>query len=86
MFIGKVVGKVWCSQQHDDLRGLRYVLVKDVTSSPSSERMLVVVDLIGVADGERALVVTGGTAAKLAKAAVDGAIVGIVDKAAELSD
>ena len=79
MIIARVVGKVWCAQQRKELKGLTLSVTRPDAADGAAGPLLVAVDLVGAAVGDRVLVVLGETAATLADASVDAAIAGIVE-------
>lgn len=84
MLIGQVIGQVVATQKNDKLRGAKLLLVQplDLRERPRGAAILAI-DSVDAGVGDRVLVVQEGRAAQLALgqgvAAVDAAIVGIVD-------
>lgn len=84
MQIGRVVGTVVSTQKNEKLEGAKLLLVQPLTLEGDARGVPVLaIDSVGAGVGERVLVVIEGKAAgdALGKkgAAVDAAIVGIVD-------
>jgi ethanolamine utilization protein EutN len=85
MQIGRVVGTVVATQKNRDLAGAKLLLVQPLTLDGQPRGVeLLTIDSVGAGVGERVLVVSEGKAAgeALGKrgAAVDAAIIGIVDR------
>ena len=84
MQIGRVVGTVVSTQKHQDLEGAKLLLVQPLTleGAPRGVEVLAI-DSVGAGVGETVLLVVEGRAAgeALGKkgAAVDAAIIGIID-------
>jgi ethanolamine utilization protein EutN len=84
MQIGRVVGTVVATQKNRKLEGAKLLLVQPLTleNEPRGTAVLAI-DSVGAGVGERVLVVMEGKAAGEAlrrkAAAVDAAIIGIVD-------
>jgi ethanolamine utilization protein EutN len=84
MQIGRVVGTVVSTQKNQDLAGAKLLLVQPLTleGTPRGVEVLAI-DSVGAGVGEKVLLVVEGRAAgeALGKkgAAVDAAIIGIVD-------
>ena len=84
MQIGRVVGTVVSTQKHRKLEGAKLLLVQPLTLAGEARgTAILAIDSVGAGVGERVLVVIEGKAAgdALGKkaAAVDAAIIGIVD-------
>ena len=84
MQIARVVGTVVATQKNRKLVGAKLLLVQPLTLEGESKGVaLIAIDAVGAGVGERVLVVIEGKAAGDAlgrkAAAVDAAIVGIVD-------
>lgn len=84
MQIGEVVGTVVSSHKNPKLEGAKLLLVQPLTLDGSPRGVaLLAIDAVGAGVGERVLVVMEGKAAGEAlgrkAAAVDAAIIGIVD-------
>ena len=84
MQIAQVVGTVVSTQKNRKLEGAKLLLVQPVTLEGSPRGVtLLAVDSVGAGVGERVLVVIEGKAAGEAlgrkAAAVDAAIIGIID-------
>lgn len=85
MQIGKVVGTVVSTQKNRKLEGAKLLLVQPVTLEGEPRGVAVLaIDSVGAGVGERVLLVIEGKAAGAAlgrkNAAVDAAIIGIVDR------
>lgn len=84
MLIGQVIGSVVATQKNDKLQGAKLLLVQplDLRRQPRGVAILAI-DSVDAGVGDRVLVVQEGRAAQLALgqgvAAVDAAIVGVVD-------
>ena len=90
MQIGRVVGTVVATQKHRKLEGAKLLLVQPLTLAGQPRGIAVLaIDSVGAGVGEKVLLVIEGKAAgdALGKkaAAVDAAIIGIVD-AVDYSD
>jgi ethanolamine utilization protein EutN len=84
MQIGEVVGTVVASQKNRKLEGAKLLLVQPLTLEGTHRGTpILAIDAVGAGVGERVLVVIEGKAAGDAlgrkAAAVDAAIIGIVD-------
>lgn len=84
MQIGEVVGTVVASQKNRKLEGAKLLLVQPLTLEGAHRgTAILAIDAVGAGVGERVLVVIEGKAAGDAlgrkAAAVDAAIIGIVD-------
>ncbi len=84
MQIGEVVGTVVASQKNRKLEGAKLLLVQPLTLEGAHRGTpILAIDAVGAGVGERVLVVIEGKAAGDAlgrkAAAVDAAIIGIVD-------
>ena len=84
MQIGRVVGTVFATQKNRKLDGAKLVLVQPLTLEGDERGVaLIAIDSVGAGVGERVLVVIEGKAAGDAlgrkAAAVDAAVIGIVD-------
>ena len=84
MQIGRVVGTVVSTQKNRKLEGAKLMLVQPLTLEGESRGVaLIAIDSVGAGVGEKVLVVIEGKAAGDAlgrkAAAVDAAIIGIVD-------
>lgn len=85
MQIGRVVGTVVSTQKHRKLEGAKLLLVQPLTLEGDPKGVAVLaIDSVGAGVGERVLLVIEGKAAGDAlgrkAAAVDAAIIGIVDR------
>lgn len=85
MQIGRVVGTVVSTQKNRKLEGAKLLLVQPVTLEGEPRGVAVLaIDSVGAGVGERVLLVIEGKAAGAAlgrkNAAVDAAIIGIVDE------
>jgi ethanolamine utilization protein EutN len=85
MQLGKVVGTVVSTQKNRKLEGAKLLLVQPMTPSGEARgTALLTIDSVGAGIGETVLVVIEGKAAGDAlgrkAAAVDAAIIGIVDQ------
>ena len=85
MQIARVVGTVVATQKNRKLEGAKLLLVQPVTLNDEPRGVaLLAVDSVGAGVGERVLVVIEGKAAGDAlgrkAAAVDAAVIGIVDE------
>ena len=84
MQIGRVVGTVVATQKNRKLEGAKLLLVQPLTLEGDERGVaLIAIDSVGAGVGERVLVVIEGKAAGDAlgrkAAAVDAAVIGIVD-------
>jgi microcompartment protein CcmK/EutM len=85
MQIGRVVGTVVSTQKNRKLEGAKLLLVQPLTLDGQERGVAILaIDSVGAGVGERVLVVIEGKAAGAAlgrkNAAVDAAIIGIVDR------
>ena len=85
MQIGRVVGTVVASQKNRKLEGAKLLLVQPMTLEGQPRGLAVLaIDSVGAGVGEKVLLVVEGKAAGQAlgrkAAAVDAAIIGIVDE------
>ena len=88
MIVGKVVGSVVATRKNERLLGCKYMIVEPIENMNVNGRM-VAVDNVGAGIGEIVLVATGSAArigCDMNDAAVDAAIVGIVDNSIGLMD
>lgn len=88
MIVGKVVGSVVATRKNERLLGSKFMIVEPMDNMTISGRF-VAVDNVGAGIGEIVLVATGSAArigCDLENAAVDAAIVGIVDNSVGLMD
>ena len=84
MQIGRVIGTVVATQKHAKFEGAKLLLVQPLTLDDQPRGVtLLAIDSVGAGVGEKVLVVIEGKAAGQAlgkkAAAVDAAIIGIVD-------
>lgn len=84
MFLGKVVGSVVATIKEGNLTGLKLLVVARLSANGRlTGEQIVAADTVGAGVGDSVLVVTGSSArftSSTAEAAVDAAIVGVVDK------
>ena len=85
MLLGRVVGTVVSTQKNRKLEGAKLLLVQPITLEGEPRGVAVLaIDSVGAGVGERVLLVIEGKAAGAAlgrkNAAVDAAIIGIVDE------
>lgn len=84
MFLGKVVGSVVATIKEGNLTGLKLLVVSRLSATGRlTNEQVVAADTVGAGLGDSVLVVTGSSArftSSTAEAAVDAAIVGVVDK------
>ena len=85
MQIGRVVGTVVATQKNRKLEGAKLLLVQPLTLEDEPRGVAVLaIDSVGAGVGEKVLIVIEGKAAgdalRRKAAAVDAAIVGIVDR------
>lgn len=88
MIVGKVVGSVVATRKNERLLGCKFMIVEPIESMNINGR-IVAVDNVGAGIGEVVLVATGSAArigCDMNDAAVDAAIVGIVDNSIGLMD
>ncbi|MGN0492300.1 MAG: EutN/CcmL family microcompartment protein [Acutalibacteraceae bacterium] len=88
MIVGKVVGSVVATRKNERLLGCKFMIVEPFESMNVNGR-IVAVDNVGAGIGEIVLVATGSAArigCDMNDAAVDAAIVGIVDNSIGLMD
>lgn len=84
MWVGKIVGTLVATPKDETLTGNKLLFVQPMKFQENQARIPVVaVDTIGAGTGETVLVVEGSTARHRMgnpSAAVDAAIIGIIDK------
>ena len=85
MFLARVVGDVVSTHRHDNLGGRKLLLVRRLDLSDNEEGSEVIaLDVIGVGQGEKVLVVQEGGAARTLfedqKIPVQAVVVGVVDR------
>jgi ethanolamine utilization protein EutN len=85
MFIARVVGDVVSSHRHENLGGHKLLLVRRLDLDGNEEGAEVIaLDVIGVGDGERVLVVQEGGSARTVfndqKIPVQAVVVGVIDE------
>lgn len=88
MIVGKVVGSVVATRKNERLLGCKFMIVEPMENMNVNGRF-VAVDNVGAGVGEIVLVATGSAArigCDMENAAVDAAIVGIVDNSIGLMD
>ena len=88
MIVGKVVGSVVATRKNERLIGCKFMIVEPIENMNVNGR-IVAVDNVGAGIGEIVLVATGSAArigCDMNDAAVDAAIVGIVDNSIGLMD
>lgn len=88
MIVGKVVGSVVATRKNERLLGCKFMIVEPMENMNIDGRF-VAVDNVGAGVGEIVLVATGSAArigCDMENAAVDAAIVGIVDNSIGLMD
>ena len=88
MIVGKVVGSVVATRKNERLLGCKFMIVEPIENMNIGGRF-VAVDHVGAGVGEIVLVATGSAArigCDMETAAVDAAIVGIVDNSIGLMD
>lgn len=82
MWVGKVIGTLVATPKDESLTGSKLLIVQPLTGAISSSKYIVAVDTIGSGTGETVLVVEGSSARHVLgnpAAAVDAAIIGIID-------
>ena len=82
MWVGKVIGTLVATPKDNSLTGKKLLFVQPSTLLNIIREPIVAVDTIGAGTGETVLVVEGSSARSVidkANAAVDAAIVGIID-------
>jgi ethanolamine utilization protein EutN len=85
MFIARVVGDVVSSHRHENLGGHKLLLVRRLDLDGNEDGAEVIaLDVIGVGDGERVLVVQEGGSARTVfndqKIPVQAVVVGVIDE------
>ena len=88
MIVGQVVGSVVATRKNERLLGCKFMIVEPIENMNVNGR-IVAVDNVGAGIGEIVLVATGSAArigCDMNDAAVDAAIVGIVDNSIGLMD
>lgn len=82
MWIGKVVGTMVATPKDESLKGCKLLIVQPAEICSDRSGSVVAVDAIGAGTGETVLIVDGSSARHVIgnpQAAVDAAIVGIID-------
>lgn len=82
MWVGKVIGTLVATPKDESLTGSKLLVVQPLAGGNGGSRHIVAVDTIGSGTGETVLVVAGSSARHALgnpAAAVDAAIIGIVD-------
>lgn len=85
MFIARVIGDVVSTHRHENLGGHKLLLVRRLGLDDQEEGgELIALDVIGVGDGERVLVVQEGGSARSVfnndKIPVQAVVVGVIDR------
>ncbi|HJU90877.1 MAG TPA: EutN/CcmL family microcompartment protein [Gemmatimonadaceae bacterium] len=85
MFIARVVGEVVSSHRHDNLGGHKLLLVRRLDLDDKEDGgEVIALDVIGVGEGERVLVVQEGGSARTLyndqKIPVQAVVVGVIDE------
>ena len=85
MFIARVVGDVVSTHKHQHLGGRKLLLVRRLALDGSEEGAeIIALDVIGVGDGERVLVVQEGGSARAVfedpEIPVQAVVVGVIDE------
>lgn len=85
MFIARVVGDVVSTHRHENLGGRKLLLLRRLSLAGEEEGgEIIALDVIGVGEGERVLVVQEGNAARSlfgnATIPVQAVVVGVVDE------
>lgn len=85
MWVGKVIGTLVATPKDDTLKGCKLLIVQPIKLGKYQSKTaapVVAVDAIGAGTGETVLLVSGSSARHVtgnATAAVDAAIIGIID-------
>jgi len=83
MWVGKVIGTIVATPKDESLTGCKLLIVQPMKLTQNQQsNPVVAVDRIGAGTGENVLVVGGSSARSLfgdTHAAVDAAIIGIID-------
>lgn len=82
MWVGKVIGTLVATPKDDSLTGSKLLIVQPIRVKCDAGEPIVAIDTIGSGTGETVLVVSGSAARHAAgnnQAAVDAAIIGIID-------
>lgn len=88
MIVGKVVGSVVATRKNERLLGCKFMIVEPMENMNVDGRFIAI-DNVGAGVGEIVLVATGSAArigCDMENAAIDAAIVGIVDNSIGLMD
>lgn len=86
MLLAKVIGNVVATQKNQRYEGSRVMLCREITpEGDETENLLLALDSVSAGEGDIVLVVREGWSASTAStgkpgAAIDSAIVGVVDK------
>ena len=84
MYLGRVVGRVWCTAKNREMEGQRFLLVQPITPDlKPSGRRIVCTDAMGAGAGEIVYWVRGREASMPflpQQVPTDATIVGIVDQ------
>lgn len=82
MWVGKVIGTLVATPKDESLTGSKLLIVQPMAIARGGRQPIVAVDAIGSGTGETVLVVEGSSARHVVgnpSAAVDAAIIGIID-------
>ena len=83
MFVGTVVGQLWSTKKVENLKSLRFLLIRpeNLDKEPNTS-IVVVADILGAGVGEKVMIAYG-RAARLAigneDVSIEAAVVGIID-------
>lgn len=83
MILGEVIGNLWATRKEEGLTGLKFLVVRPVSSiQNTSQSNLVAVDRIGAGVGDKVMVTRGSSASNIEvdnPIPIDAIIIGIVD-------
>jgi microcompartment protein CcmK/EutM len=84
LFLGKIIGTVWCTRKDENLVGAKFLIVRQVDLKlKEKDNFVIAVDSVGAGEGEIVLVATGSSSRQTEftkNKPVDAVIMAIVDK------
>lgn len=83
MIICRVVGNIWSTKKDEALKGLKLMIVQEISHDGVEGNTYVAADKVDAGEGEKVLVVSGSAARRALgddTIPIDSAIVGIIDE------
>lgn len=84
MILGRVIGNVWSTRKDENLVGMKFLIVRELTLDyKEKDNFVVAVDSVGAGESEIVLVAQGSSARQTnltKKRPVDAVVMAIVDK------